>query len=49
MSRRGDVEEVMEMVERFMEVNHYYWGLWAIVQARNEGVEEVRILRGVGF
>ncbi|GMH98287.1 hypothetical protein TrST_g985 [Triparma strigata] len=36
----GEVEEVMEMVERFMEVNHYYWGLWAIVQARNEGVEE---------
>eukprot|EP00519_Triparma_laevis_P008178 CAMPEP_0182507488 /NCGR_PEP_ID=MMETSP1321-20130603/23220_1 /TAXON_ID=91990 /ORGANISM="Bolidomonas sp., Strain RCC1657" /LENGTH=160 /DNA_ID=CAMNT_0024713393 /DNA_START=661 /DNA_END=1143 /DNA_ORIENTATION=- len=36
----GEVEEVMETVERFMEVNHYYWGLWAIVQARNEGVEE---------
>ena len=37
---KEDVEKELKDVETFMEINNYYWCLWAVVQSGNEGFEE---------
>lgn len=37
--RAYGAEELLEEVQFFLRVNHFYWGLWAVVQAGTEGCE----------
>eukprot|EP01052_Picozoa_sp_SAG31_P021252 SAG31_NODE_1634_length_7683_cov_10.287843_3_plen_455_part_00 len=36
----AQVDSLLEEAAQFVLVNHWYWGLWAINQARDEGCEE---------
>lgn len=33
------IEALVRDVNIFIEIDHWYWGLWAIVQGKAEGVE----------
>jgi len=34
---KGELKKLMEEVDAFVLVNHLYWGLWAVNQAKAEG------------
>eukprot|EP00041_Stephanoeca_diplocostata_P032992 m.1076665 g.1076665 ORF g.1076665 m.1076665 type:complete len:288 (+) comp24247_c1_seq6:829-1692(+) len=34
------VDTMMDSIDFFVKVNHWYWGMWAVNQARNEGCDE---------
>mmetsp|Transcript_8427 Transcript_8427/g.11077 ORF Transcript_8427/g.11077 Transcript_8427/m.11077 type:complete len:406 (-) Transcript_8427:143-1360(-) len=34
------VDELLQEIQGFVMVNHFYWGLWAVNQAANEGCDE---------
>ena len=38
--REEEVASLMEQVQKFILVNHLYWGLWAVNQAAEEGCDE---------
>jgi thiamine kinase-like enzyme len=40
MEKKDEVEALLRDVRAFVLVNHLYWGLWAVNQARTEGCDE---------